>query len=73
MFKSNRNLESLQISKREAEEEIGKFEKCKKIYEIMILYFSNLTSHKISFYNAVKSLLCWEISLQIKDIIEKYS
>lgn len=58
MFKSNRNLESLQISKKEAEEGIGKFKKCKKIYEIMILYFTNLTSHKISFYNAVKSLLC---------------
>lgn len=58
MFKSNRNLESLHISKREAEEGIRKFEKCKKIYEIMILYFTNLTSHKISFYNAVKSFLC---------------
>lgn len=58
MFKSNRNLESLQISKREAEGGIGKFEKCKKIYEVMILYFTNLTSHKISFYNAVKWLLC---------------
>lgn len=57
MFKSNRNLESLHIFKREAEEGIRKFEKCKKIYEI-ILYFTNLTSHKISFYNAVKSFLC---------------
>lgn len=73
MFKSNRNLESLHISKREAEKGIGEFEKCKKIYEIMVLYFTNLTSHKISFYNVVKPFLCWEISLQIKDIIEKYS
>lgn len=54
MFKSNKNLESLRISKREAEEGIGEFEKCKKIYEIMVLSFTNLTSHKISFYDAVK-------------------
>lgn len=54
MFKSNKKLESLHISKREAEEGTGEFEKCKKIYEIMVLSFTNLTSHKISFDDAIE-------------------